>query len=437
MTLERHAPTPIVGLPRKPLTAAGDQRTFAPKVSNERFTDVIAHGPEPQPARLRAYTFEVVEGPDRGRSVKSDRGSLVVGTSPDADLVLTDSAVSRSHVRLVPFADGVEVTDLGSKNGTFLAGTRLMQARVAPGSEFTIGRSTIRIVPEDADQLLEPSELTQFGPLRGRSRAMRQLFTVLELAAKSESPVLIEGERGVGKMRTARSIHERSTRAKLPIVVLDAGALDGERWTDELTLSPGTAVLRDVDRLSPSAQAALLRVLETKRLTARLVTTTQKNLRPLASGGLFDRDLLLRLAIVHVKVPPLRERASDLPLLIEDIIKDLGQPAFELGPADLGRMQAYAWPDNIAELKTVIQRAVSFEGASLAEPREDSPKPAKDAVVGADLPYKEARAQMIEAFEREYVRGLLERHEGNVSKAARAAGIDRVYLHRLLRKYDL
>jgi DNA-binding NtrC family response regulator len=410
------------------------------RLSNERFTDLIVTDPESGTLRLRSYTFQVVEGPDRGKFVKTDRGSVVVGSAPDADLVLTDSAVSRAHCRLVPFGDGVELTDLESKNGVYVGGMRVMHARVAPGTEFTIGRSTIRVDPDDRDAVVEPSERTSFENLRGSSRAMRTLFTVLEMAAKSDAAVLIEGEHGVGKMRTARAIHQASTRAQDPLLAIDARIAKGGAWTQDLERATGTAVIGSIDELAKAEQIALLKTLEAKALPCRLISTTQRDLKMLSASGGFDRSLLLRIGVVRVKVPPLRDRAADLPLLSADILTELGHKSFELGPADLGRMQAYAWPDNVAELRTVIERAVSLEGASLQEPAEEGPappKPHKDAVVGADLPYKQARAQMIEAFEREYVRGLLDRHEGNVSKAARAAGIDRVYLHRLLRKYNL
>ncbi len=430
------APIKLEGLPRS-LTSASARDSVSSKVSGERFTDLIGSNEDAGVSPLRAYVFEVVEGPDRGKSVRSERGSIIIGSSSDADLVLSDGAVSRAHVKLVPFADGVEITDLESKNGTYVAGARLHHARVAPGTELVIGRSTVRIVPADNGPQLEPSALTKFGSLRGRSRAMRQLFAMLELAAKSDEPVLVEGERGTGKLKSAKAIHERSPRTSQVLTVLDGRALDGNAF-QEITATRGSVVIREIDRLSPTAQIALLRLLEQPNLAARIIVTTTRDLRALASSGTFDRELVLKLSIMHVKVPPLRERASDLPLLIEDILAELGHPKLDMGPADLGRMQAYAWPDNVAELKTVIQRAVSFEGATVDErPREPTPKPSKDAVIGADLPYKQARGQMIEAFEREYVRGLLDRHEGNVSKAARAAGIDRVYLHRLLRKYGL
>lgn len=408
-------------------------------MTNERFTDLIITDPESGALRFRSYTFQVVDGPDRGRSVTSDRGSVIVGSAPDADLALTDTAVSRAHVRLVPFGDGVEITDLDSKNGVYLAGTRLMHARVAPGTEFTIGRSTIRILPSDRDAAIEPSERTEFGGLHGKSRAMRQLFSVLELAAKGASPVLIEGENGVGKMRAARSIHQASSCAADPFTIIHARDATSQGWEEALTAGPGTVCLNEVDLLPGAGQIDLLRALESGAVSKRLVSTTEKNLRQASSKGGFDKNLLLRIAVLHLRVPPLRERGSDLPLLIADVLAELGHPTFEIGPSDLGRMQAYAWPDNVAELRMVIERAVSLQSVSLSDqaPDDGAARSPKDAVVGADLPYKQARAQMIEAFEREYVRGLLEHHGGNISKAARAAGIDRVYLHRLLKKYEL
>lgn len=408
-------------------------------VINERYTDLIITDPESGTLRLRTYTFQVVEGPDRGKSVRADRGSVVVGSAPDADLVLADSAVSRAHVRLVPFGDGVEITDLDSKNGVFIAGARLMHARVAPGTEFTIGRSTIRISPDDRDATPEPSDRTQFGALRGSSRSMRQIFSLLELAAKSDATVLFEGESGVGKMRAARSLHQSSARSAEPLTVIDTSVVHGEDWARPLSDAQGSILIGNIEALEKPAQLALLRTIEAGTMRGRVLSTTERDLRQAAAAGSFDRQLLLRIGVVRVRVPPLRERAADLPLLIADILNELGHPAFELGPADLGRMQAYAWPDNVAELRAVIERAVSLDGRSLTDAATpDAPQmSAKEAVVGADLPYKRARAQMIEAFEREYVRGLLDRHEGNVSKAARVAGIDRVYLHRLLRKYGL
>lgn len=403
-------------------------------------TELIVTNTKTGAVQFRAYRVQIVEGPDAGKEVRLDRGSLIIGSASDADLRLNDGAVSRAHVKLVPFPDGVDVTDLESKNGTFVSGMRIMQARLAPGAEIVVGRTTIRVSPEDRDIDIPLSNETRFALLRGRSRPMRQLFALLDLVATRETPILIEGESGVGKRRAAEAIHSKSDRASGALFVVEGTQTPDEDFLPELPTNVGSVLIRDVDALPPNAQRALCRTLESRFIDARFLASTKKDLEREAISGRFDRALLLRLGVVRIRVPPLRERASDIPVLIEDIIEELGRPSFELGPADLGRLQAYAWPDNVRELRSVIERAVSLESLRLGSTSGTSGVPPhRDAseVVGADLPYKQARGQMIEAFEREYVRGLLAHHDGNISKAARAAGIDRVYLHRLIRKYNL
>lgn len=402
-------------------------------------TELIVTNPQSGAVQFRAYRVQVVEGPDVGKEVRLERGSMIVGSAKDADLSLNDGSVSRAHVKLVPFPDGVEITDLESKNGTFTSGVRIMHARLAPGAEISLGRTTIRVSPEDRDIEIEPSNETRFAILRGRSRQMRQLFALLDLVAMRDTPILIEGESGVGKRRVAQAVHSKSERAPGRLHIVEGTQTPDDDFLPELPTNVGSVLVRDVDALGPKAQRAFTRMLETRTIDARFMAATKKDLEREALANRFDRALLLRLGVVRVRVPPLRERASDIPVLIEDILEELGRPAFELGPADLGRLQAYAWPDNVRELRSVIERAVSLESVRLGSTSGTNVPPLREAseVVGADLPYKQARAQMIEAFEREYVRGLLAHHDGNISKAARAAGIDRVYLHRLIRKFNL
>jgi len=398
-------------------------------------TEHIVTDPRSGAVQFRAYRILVVEGPDKGKELRLDRGSIVVGSAADADLALADSAVSRAHVKLVAYPDGVDVSDLDSKNGTFTGGVRIARARVAPGAEISVGRTTIRLSPEDRDVDIEPSDKTSFGRLHGRSRPMRQMFALLDLIAAGDTPVLIDGETGTGKLRTARAIHEKSARSSGTVHVIDGPKVGDEELLPELPTNAGTILVRHVEGLNPAAQSSLHRIIEDRSINARFMATTKKDLDREVAAGRFDRALLLRLGVVRVRVPPLRERSSDLPMLIEDILIELGRTGFELGPADLGRLQAYAWPDNVRELRAVIERAVSLE--SLKTSTSGGTSASASNVVGADLPYKEARGQMIEAFEREYVRGLLARHDGNISKAARVAGIDRVYLHRLIKKFEL
>jgi DNA-binding NtrC family response regulator len=390
-------------------------------------TDVILTDPArgTGAVRFRAYRIAVIEGPDRGHSVRLERGSMVVGSAPEADLRLNDGAVSRAHVRLAPFPDGVEVTDLGSKNGTFTAGARLSAARLQPGGAITLGRSTLRFEPEDAPGTLEPSTRTSFFGLVGVSRPMRELFAVLELVAPRGMPILIEGEAGTGKQRTARAIHQASPEPWGPLQRVDATGIDTAAALSRVlpTASEGASlVLAHVDALGPAAQRALLVEIEERRVGVRLMATTQRDLERESAAGRFERGLWLRLGVARVRVPPLRERGPDLPELIRSVLSELGRPSFELGPEQLGRLEGYAWPENVRELSATIERAVST---------------ATDAEALDPEPYKQARARILEDFEREYVRTLLVRNEFNVSKAARVAGIDRVYLHRLLKKYGI
>lgn len=405
----------------------------------QRHTELIVTDPASGAVQFRAYRVQVVAGPDAGKEVRLERGSIIVGTADDADLALTDGAVSRTHVKLVPFSDGVEVIDLESKNGTFSSGMRVAHARLSPGAELSLGRTTLRLVPEDRAVEVPPSSETRFVNLRGHSRQMRELFSILELVSPREAPVLIEGDPGSGKTRAAKAIHAKSPLARARVHLIEGAAEPNPTVVLEALSTFGTVLIRHIEQLEPTLQRELARAIEDGRGAARVLATSRKDLEREVAQGRFDRPLFLRLGVVRVRIPPLRDRGSDIPVLIEDILEELGRPPFVLGPADLGRLQAYAWPDNVRELRTVIERAVSLDSIRLGNTSGSISPPLSGAaeVVGADLPYKQARAQMIEAFEREYVRGLLATHDGNISKAARAAGIDRVYLHRLIRKYDL
>ncbi|MBI2372576.1 MAG: FHA domain-containing protein [Deltaproteobacteria bacterium] len=394
---------------------------------------LLITGTTPGRVRFREYKVEVVEGPDAGLVTRAARGSIVIGSSSEADLVLTDATVSRAHLRLLPHADDVEIADLGSKNGVYVHGARVQRCRIKPGTELTVGRTVIRVSTEDHERPLPPSSRARFEHVLGKSRAMRELFAVLEVVARTRTPIIIEGERGVGKRRVAEAIHRASGASKM--ATLEAAEATEARL-DQLLLTDGTAVILHLEELAPELVRRLTSRLDpgTDVLSARVVGTVRTEIDLLVRQGRFDRALAIAFSIARVRVPALRERADDFPLLVKELLEELGQPDVPLSPEDLGRLTAYDWPDNVRELRASLERVVTFKNAREPEEQVERDEPAG---VGVDLPYKEAKSRMLLAFEREYVRGLLSRHQGNVSRAARAAGIDRVYLHRLIKKYEL
>jgi DNA-binding NtrC family response regulator len=318
---------------------------------------------------------------------------------------------------------------------------------------------------------LEPSTATAFGGLSGHSLAMRQVFALLERIAHTEAGVLISGETGTGKELCAEALHARSPRANRSLVVVDLAALAPSLIESELfghvrgaftgavsdragafeRADGGTLFLDEVGELSRELQPRLLRALErgqVKRVGAneyrtvnvRVVAATHRDLRALTREGRFREDLYHRLAVLAVRLPALRERPEDIPELAEHFLARLGRPE-ALGPQGLARLASYGWPGNVRELRNVIERAVSLAPPGEEVPPEllslpsEPPRPAPRDVSG--LPFKKAKNQLVESFEREYLGALLARCGHNISRAAREAGIDRVYLHRLLKRYAL
>ena len=209
-------------------------------------------------------------------------------------------------------------------------------------------------------------------------------------------------------------------------------------------------------------QPRLLRVLERRQVRplggsayetvdVRVIAATNLDLAAEVRAGRFRRDLYHRLAVAKVDLPPLRERREDIPILVEQFLREAagqnGRPAPALPPATMSALTAHDWLGNVRELKNVIESALSLVGekriidAALLglEPAEFEPdgKPAATISSGPPLAFKEAKDRIVEAWEREYLLALLKRSQGNVSLAARRAGIARTYLHQLLNKHNL
>ncbi len=308
------------------------------------------------------------------------------------------------------------------------------------------------------------------------SRPMRRLLDATARVATRDVTVLVRGETGTGKEFIAQLLHAQSRRAARPLVRFNCAALPADLAEAELfghvrgaftgavanrrgffaEADGGTLVLDEVGELPLPIQAKLLRALQEgeiqpvgsgriERVDVRVVAATHRDLTAAARAGTFREDLYYRLAVVRCEVPPLRARPTDLPRLARHFAESFGRSAWELSPTLLAELARHDWPGNVRELRNVIERALSLGMLAVdREPRGPEPVAAPIAAAAApahagilELPFKEAKAALVEGFERDYLVHLLARHRGNISRAAHEAGIDRNYIHRLVKKYGL
>ncbi|HMJ10408.1 MAG TPA: sigma 54-interacting transcriptional regulator [Polyangiaceae bacterium] len=425
----------------------------------------------------------VISGQARGQKKRLGE-RLRIGKATDNDLVLPDDTVSRHHCELERGPAGIVVRDLGSTNHTRVGRTTVREATIEPGVTLTVGNVEIILRSEPNRAHILPSEEPRFGDVLGPSLAMRTIFGVLERIAPTDAAVLIEGETGTGKDVVARSIHTKSPRKEQPFVVVDCGAVSYNLIESELfghergaftgavntrqgafeLAGRGTVFLDEVGELPIDVQPKLLRVLESgeyrrvggnkpMHAEARIVAATKRNLKDEVERGKFREDLYFRLAVVPVTVPPLRSRREDIPALVDHFIeiakrRDASASGITLSRETVSALSAHDWPGNVRELRNVLDRAIYIATAS--GDRElrlidlpVSPNPAgtrardQALVFDATKSYRETRAVFEADFERRYVSWLLERHDGNISAAAREAKMDRKHLYDLARKHGL
>ncbi len=414
----------------------------------------------------------IVKGPDRGESITIGRVGFTLGSGSVSDVPLSDPTISRRHLGVEPGADGVLLRDLGSTNGSFVQGSRFNELTLGFGTEVTIGKTVLKYVPNEEAIDLEPSDSENYGALLGRDPKMRRLFKLLDDVASTDATVLIEGESGTGKALFAEEIHRHSSRKDGPFVVFDCGVIPEGRIESALfgavagaisgaltdrrgafeEADGGTLFLAEIGELPMAVQPALLRALDKQsvrpvggssyaRASVRVVAATNRNLHAEIAAKQFREDLFYRVAVVRMLVPPLRERPDDVPLLVEHFLDQLRPDRpLSIAPADLERLRRHLWTGNVRELRNVIERASALSRGNdllLDDAFDRRAAPSGNASPDLTLPFKEAKAQVVDAFERAYIEGLLKRHEGNLSAAARAAEVDRKHLRELLRKHGL
>ena len=415
----------------------------------------------------------VVKGRERGREYVVSSEVIRVGKASENDLVLPEETVSRVHLEILRDAKGYLVRDLNSTNGTQVDGAEIREAYIRAGSIITVGAVQLRFQPIEERIEVRPSEAEEFGALYGRAPAMREIFGLLERIAPTDATLLVEGEPGCGKEAVARAVHARSRRHAAPFVPVDCRALAGVTLESALfghdkgafpgamaaragafeEAAGGTVLLDHVDELGVDAQARLVRVMaqrELKRLGSaravkldvRIVAATERDLRREVDKGKLREDLAFRLASVPVRLPPLRERREDIPGLVARFAAAAGRAP--LGDDAVAQLAAHDWPGNVRELKSVVERGLAIPlppppAAATGDPTVAA-TPASMAIAPEFDParsYREEKERWDGDFERAYLKWLLARSGGNISRAARDADMDRKYLHKLLKKHKI
>ncbi|MEZ4295227.1 MAG: sigma 54-interacting transcriptional regulator [Polyangiaceae bacterium] len=409
--------------------------------------------------RLTSAKVLVTAGPDAGLEATIGAAGLVVGTGQGADLRLSDRRVSRAHLSLRAEPDGVRLTELGSRNGTYFAGARVHDLALVEDASVVLGETTllVRVLSEPLD--VSVSSRQTFGQAIARSAGMRHVFELLEQAARTDVTVLLEGESGTeqggARARAARGEptkgwafrggrlrgdpeklveselfgHERG--AFTGAVAARAGAFE--------QASEGTLFLDEIGELPLEAQPKLLRALESRSFRrvggskavhtrARVVAATNRKLREAVRKKEFREDLFYRLAVVHVTVPQLRDRPDDvLPLAESFLRRATGDPKAAI-PAELSALlMSYSWPGNARELRNVVERFATF---GRTDPRvlfgeAEAPSPGLSVDVGVldGLPYHEAKQRLIDAFHRGVLPRAVDACGGNVARAAEQLGL--------------
>ena len=323
-------------------------------------------------------------------------------------------------------------------------------------------RRNLRKENKQLKVLLERSQPSS--EMIGQSPAMREVFRLIERAGPSDKAILILGESGTGKELVARALHRQSRRAEKPMVVINCAALpetlleselfghEKGAFTGAIASKPGlfevadggTLFIDEIGELPGSLQAKLLRVLEDgslrrigsvqeRRVNVRLLAATNRDLAKEVEAKRFREDLYYRINVLSLELPPLRDRAGDIPLLVQ---RFLGH--WELEPAALEALERYTWPGNVRQLINALERGkilANSEVISLKDlPREVLVPKAQGGPNGQDDP---GSSDDLAAIQRSKVVEVLRRESGNKSKAARALGIDRRKLYRLLEKYSI
>jgi DNA-binding NtrC family response regulator len=405
---------------------------------------------------IREWTVEVTGGPDQGKRVSALQGLVRVGSDSTNDLVLTDTTVSRRHLEIERTPRGLLMRDLQSRNGTFVFGRLVLEAYLEPNDRIELGKTRLTLRQKAIETEVELDGHRTFGELVGVSQAMRIVFAELGHIAREDVTLLIEGETGTGKELAARAVHTHSARSSAPFRVLDSALVSEANAERELfgpdgalvTAQAGTLFLDEVAELPLPVQPLLHRVLETrelpggKRLEARVIASTTRNLAEEVQQGRFRQELFFRLAVVRTRLPPLRTRKTDIPVLARQLMKGLSAPV-ELSAQMVALLEGYDWPGNVRELRNVLERGALLQATGNSDWLEllvpSGRRPDRDTLleVAARLQYHQAKDRVLADFERHYFAAVMKAASFDMKVAEDKTGLSMQSLYRLLKKNGL
>ncbi len=402
-----------------------------------------------------------------------DKEEIRIGSMDDNDVVLGDDTVSRYHCRITQEDNGYVLVDQRSTNGTFINKVRIREAFLKPGSIVSVGQSQLRFNAREEEVEIVPSRADRCAGLIGGNARMREIYSIIEKIAPTATTVVIDGETGTGKEVVAQAIHSLSPRSRNDLVVFDCGAVPPNLIESELfghekgsftgavmtrqglfeQADGGTLFLDELGELPLDLQPKLLRALEQRevrrvgstkasKVDVRIIAATNRNLEHEVRAGRFRQDLFFRLHVLPVKLPPLRERREDIPVLCAHFIAKLAPKTNTrvraVGDAALGRIMAYHWPGNVRELENAIEQALVF-----AEGDEITPAALPQFLQGGaeddrlDVPRELSLPEILDDLERQLILKAYAKAGRVKTETARLLGIKTSALYYKLEKYGI
>ena len=404
----------------------------------------------------------------------------------DLRMPVMDGATTLEHIREIPSPPPVVVltadTSLRSAIDAVKAGAQDYIAKPYEIEELRlVVEKTLdmtRLRKENRRLTQEVKRLGSSDALMGESKAMRRVFELIETVAPTGSSVLITGESGTGKELAARRIHQLSAVSTGPFVTVNCSAIpetlieselfghrrgaftgaDRDRSGKLQDADGGTLLLDEIGDMALAAQARLLRALQEGeveplgggcplKVRLRVIAATHRNLKQRVEEGLFREDLLFRLRVVELEMPPLRDRGDDIVLLARHFVEFFGNGKKCFHPRCEDLLMAYRFPGNVRELRNVVERAAIFCRGEMVQPEH---LPAEllgvtsEATLQSDSPtwdlnddFQSAKTKMIDRFERAILTAALREHGGNISRAAKALGLHRQNLQQKLRRLHI